>query len=133
MIESLNQFQRVQAHRPKGGWRLQPFTIADNDPHLIVPAVAGKCHIITDAFACSDGSEQVAFAEIMLSDGNGIRLIQLAAYYEQSVMAEFGTSIIVPVGVAIYCERVKGSIACCLSVFGYTDEVEVPQTVYTGI
>ena len=130
MIESLNQFQRVQAHRPIGGWRLQPFTISDDDLHLIVPAVAGKCHIITDALACTGGAQA---GVVDLIDGNGMHLIHLTAFYEQSVMPGFGTSIIVPVGLAVYCQRVSGQTACCLTVFGYIDEVEIPQTVYTGV
>lgn len=122
--------QRLLVGRPQTSWRVQPFTISDNNEHTLVPAVAGLSHIITDIIAVGYDDSRLI---LEISGSGGVEVMTINTHYEMTPLQGLKTPIVMPVGEAIVCQRTVGAANIAIVLLGYTDSVEVPQTVYTGV
>ena len=121
--------QRLLVGRPETSWRVQPFTINDNNPHTLVPAVSGQSHVITDVFLAGMADGRVV---VDISGSGGVEVLRVQSQYEMAPLPGLKTPIVLPAGEAIICERISGAQQVTLTILGYTETVEVAQTVYTG-
>lgn len=128
-ISTLSRVGRLSIGRPIGAWRLQPFGADDGDVHHLVPAVYGSNHIITDALLTIEGQTRV---EVMISDTSGLELFPLSNSYELSPL-RFGTHCVLVAGRGIDCQRIQGANRYTVVLFGYTEDCEDVQQIYTGV